>query len=54
MDLPLRILIDHHLIRLGERKTGGRRSEMIEVNPALKGVRWRGSSNFVSWIGKKH
>jgi hypothetical protein len=39
MDLPLRILIDHHLIRLGERKTAGRRSEMIEVNPALKGVR---------------
>jgi putative DNA primase/helicase len=36
MDACLRILADHHLIRVIERKTGGRPSEVIEVNPALK------------------
>ncbi|MGI8961479.1 MAG: DUF3987 domain-containing protein [Bryobacteraceae bacterium] len=36
IDACLRILADHHLIRMVERKTGGRPSEVIEVNPALK------------------
>jgi putative DNA primase/helicase len=36
MDACLRILAEHHLIRVVERKTGGRPSEVIEVNPALK------------------
>jgi Protein of unknown function (DUF3987) len=36
MDACLRILAEHHLIRVVERKTGGRPSEVIEMNPALK------------------
>jgi putative DNA primase/helicase len=36
MDACFRILAEHHLIRVVERKTGGRPSEVIEVNPALK------------------
>jgi putative DNA primase/helicase len=35
MEGPLKILEDHHLIRLRERKTGGRGSEVIEINPTL-------------------
>jgi hypothetical protein len=36
MDACLKILADHHLIRVAERTTGGRPSEVIKVNPALK------------------
>jgi hypothetical protein len=36
MDACLKILADHHLIRMVELRTGGRPSEVIEVNPALK------------------
>jgi hypothetical protein len=36
MDACLKVLADHHLIRVAERKTGGRPFAVIEVNPALR------------------
>jgi putative DNA primase/helicase len=36
MEPCLRILSDHALIRIVEKKTGGRPSEQIEINPRLK------------------
>jgi hypothetical protein len=35
MDAPLSILERHNLIRLSERRTGGRPQEIIEINPAM-------------------
>jgi len=39
LDACFRVLAKHHLIRVVPRKTGGRPSEVIEVNPALRGRR---------------
>jgi len=36
LDVCLKVLADHYMIRVAERKTGGRPSEVIQVNPALK------------------
>ena len=33
MEAPLRVLIDHFYIRMDTAKTGGRSSEVIEINP---------------------
>jgi hypothetical protein len=39
MEGPLKILQDHHLIRIVERETGGRPSDVIEINPGLREAR---------------
>ncbi|MGI9070576.1 MAG: hypothetical protein ACR2JB_04415, partial [Bryobacteraceae bacterium] len=36
MESCLKILADHHLIRVTEKKTGGRSSEVFEINPTLR------------------
>jgi hypothetical protein len=36
MENCLKILTDHHLIQIVPKKTGGRSSEVIEINPTLK------------------
>jgi hypothetical protein len=36
LDECLNLLIRHHLIRVFERKTGGRSSELIQLNPRLR------------------